>query len=60
LTPNVIQKPAVSKTVKFSTPAPVPTEASRNKWKSKEEIEQDMIVERVVKGLPDLSYMLKR
>lgn len=46
------------KTVTFSTPA-VLSASSRNQ-KSKEEVEQDRIVQSVVKGLPDLSYMLRR
>lgn len=50
-------KSAVPKNVKFNEPSPV---ASKNKWKSKDEIEQDVTVQRVVKGLPDLSYMLRR
>jgi len=46
------------KSVTFSTPAvtPIPVRSQ----KSREEVEQDRIVQSVVKGLPDLSYMLRK
>lgn len=61
-TPAVTPKTSVPKSpapknVKFNDPSPV---VGNSKWKSKEEIEQDAIVQKVVKGLPDLSYMLRR
>jgi hypothetical protein len=46
------------KSVTFSTPA-VTSTPPRNQ-KSREELEQDRIVQSVVKGLPDLSYMLRK
>jgi len=56
--PSLLPKSTPLKAVSFAntraTPAPPGTR------KSKEEIEQDRIVQSVIKGLPDLSYMLKR
>jgi hypothetical protein len=46
------------KSVTFSPPAATPI--PRRNQKSREEIEQDGIVQKVVQGLPDLSYMLRR
>jgi hypothetical protein len=46
------------KSVTFSTPAV--TSIPPRSQKSREEIEQDRIVQSVVKGLPDLSYMLRK
>jgi len=53
-TPRVTGPP---KSVNFNNPLPV---ASRRDQKSREEMEQDRIVQNVVKGLPDLSYMLRK
>jgi hypothetical protein len=50
-------KPA-SKSVSFGSPFPEPLR--RNGGKSRQEIEQDRIVADIIKGLPDLSYMLRR
>ncbi|KAH9215828.1 hypothetical protein DL95DRAFT_388141 [Leptodontidium sp. 2 PMI_412] len=50
-------KSAGSKSVKFDTPPPA---APRKNQKSREELEHDRIVQSVVKGLPDLSYMLRK
>ncbi|KAI6709706.1 hypothetical protein JHW43_007779 [Diplocarpon mali] len=63
-TPAPVQKPiqiptpnAVPKIYKFGTPAPVPP---LDKQRPREESEQDLILQAVVKGLPDLSYMLRK
>ena len=53
-TPRVTEP---SKSVKFNNPLPV---ASRRDQKPRDEMEQDRIVKSVVKGLPDLSYMLRK
>jgi len=50
-------KPA-SKSVSFGGSFPEPLR--RNGGKSRQEIEQDRIVADIIKGLPDLSYMLRR
>lgn len=47
------------KSVSFSTP-PIAGPKTKSTSKSKEEIEQDRIVQSVVRNLPDLSYMLRR
>ncbi|KAN0099494.1 hypothetical protein V8E51_013269 [Hyaloscypha variabilis] len=52
-----VSKP-MPKSVTFSTPAV--TSIPPRSQKSREEIEQDRIVQSVVKGLPDLSYMLRK
>jgi hypothetical protein len=57
-TQKVASKVVPPKSVKFSNSPP--RQAKKISSKSKEEIEQDAIVQSVVKGLPDLSYMLKR
>ncbi|KAL2062661.1 hypothetical protein VTL71DRAFT_5733 [Oculimacula yallundae] len=50
-----ISKAAESRSVKVN-PSPPP----RRNQKSKEELEQEKIVQTVVRGLPDLSYMLRK
>ncbi|KAB8303629.1 hypothetical protein EYC80_005025 [Monilinia laxa] len=64
--PQSFPAPPKPKTVTFSTPSPkhtttplAPAYTSRNS-KSKFEMEQDEIVKKIVSGLPDLGYMLKR
>ncbi|PVH79605.1 hypothetical protein DL98DRAFT_516029 [Cadophora sp. DSE1049] len=58
--PVPIPTPRVTgpKSVKFNTSHP--SSPRRDDQKSREELEQDRIVQRVVKGLPDLSYMLRK
>jgi hypothetical protein len=56
--PNVPIPKSMPKSVTFSTPAV--TSIPPQNPKSREEIEQDRIVQSVVKGLPDLSYMLRK
>ncbi|CZT43207.1 uncharacterized protein RSE6_03206 [Rhynchosporium secalis] len=53
---SLISKAAGPAMVKVHAPPPAP---ARNQ-KLKEEVEQDRIVQSVVKGLPDLSYMLRK
>jgi len=53
-----IPKSIPPRSVTFSTPA-VASIPPQNQ-KSREELEQDRIVQSVVKGLPDLSYMLRK
>jgi hypothetical protein len=48
-----------AKSVSFGTPTSA-TSLPRREQRSREEIEQDRIVQSVVKSLPDLSYMLKK
>ncbi|KAG4439114.1 hypothetical protein IFR05_005401 [Cadophora sp. M221] len=55
--PLPASKVAGSKSVKFDTPPPA---APRRNHKSREELEHDRVVQSVVKGLPDLSYMLRK
>jgi hypothetical protein len=56
--PVPLPKAIPTKTVSFaSTRVSAPLPGTRQ---SKEEMEQDRIVQSVVKGLPDLSYMLRR
>ncbi|TGO69980.1 hypothetical protein BOTNAR_0005g00620 [Botryotinia narcissicola] len=64
--PQSYPAPPKPKTVTFSTPSPkstpsppVPTYASHDS-KTKFEMEQDEIVKRIVGGLPNLGYMLRR
>ncbi|KAF5876145.1 putative glucan 4-alpha-glucosidase protein [Botrytis fragariae] len=64
--PQSYPAPPKPKTVTFSTPSPksilsppVPTYANHDS-KTKFEMEQDEIVKRIVGGLPNLGYMLKR
>jgi hypothetical protein len=52
-------KPMPAKSVSFGTPTST-TSLPRHEQRSREEIEQDRIVQSVVKSLPDLSYMLRR
>jgi hypothetical protein len=40
--------------------APAATSIPQRNQKSREEIERDRIVQSIIKGLPDLSYMLRR
>jgi hypothetical protein len=56
--PKITPNTTGPKTVSFGAPAP--TNTSKTAWKSKDEIEQESIVQSIVKGLPDLSYMLRR
>jgi len=58
VTPALVTTTMPPKTVTFSTPSI--TSFPRRGPKSREEIEQDRIVQSVIKGLPDLSYMLRR
>lgn len=55
--PTRKQPQPTTKSVKFS-PSPLPP--VRSNGRSREEVEQDRIVQTVVKSLPDLSYMLRR
>ncbi|QSZ34009.1 hypothetical protein DSL72_005589 [Monilinia vaccinii-corymbosi] len=66
--PQSFPAPPKPKSVTFSTPSPQPTpkppahfhtHTSRGS-KSKFEMEQDEIVKKIVGGLPDLGYMLRR
>ncbi|RAL61699.1 hypothetical protein DID88_002767 [Monilinia fructigena] len=64
--PQSFPAPPKPKTVTFSAPSPkhtttplAPAYTIRNS-KSKFEMEQDDIVKKIVSGLPDLGYMLKR
>ncbi|KAF7927820.1 hypothetical protein BELL_0795g00010 [Botrytis elliptica] len=64
--PQSYPAPPKPKTVTFSTPSskstpspPVPTYTSHDS-KTKFEMEQDEIVKRIVGGLPNLGYMLRR
>jgi hypothetical protein len=55
----VASKPkVVAKSVAFQPLAPGPQ--ARGNGKTKKEIEEDKIVASIIKGLPDLSYMLQR
>lgn len=56
--PTPTPEPIPSKSVAFNTPtlSSIPPRSQ----KSREEVEQDRIVQSVVNGLPDLSYMLRR
>ena len=55
----VASKPkAAAKSVAFQPLAPGPQ--ARGNGKTKKEIEEDKIVVSIIKGLPDLSYMLRR
>jgi hypothetical protein len=56
--PSPLPKSTPLKTVSFANTRASP--ASPATRKLKEEIEQDRIVQSVIKGLPDLSYMLRR
>jgi hypothetical protein len=53
-----VPKAAPAKTANFGSPIQVPPSGWNHK--SREDLEQDKIVQSVVKGLPDLSYMLRR
>ncbi|KAE8447873.1 hypothetical protein EG329_010102 [Mollisiaceae sp. DMI_Dod_QoI] len=55
--PSLVTPKVISKSVSFS---PSPLAPPRSDRKSREEIEQDRVVQSVVKSLPDLSYMLRR
>ncbi|KAH7323866.1 hypothetical protein BKA65DRAFT_511614 [Rhexocercosporidium sp. MPI-PUGE-AT-0058] len=55
--PLPVSKAPGPKSVKFNTPSPA---SPRRNRKSREELEHDRIVQNVVKGLPDLSYMFKK
>jgi hypothetical protein len=56
---SIPPKSTPPKSVAFAT-KPIPPPAQRGNGKSKSEIEQDRIVAGIVKGLPDLSYMLRK
>ncbi|KAF7872193.1 hypothetical protein EAF04_003118 [Stromatinia cepivora] len=64
--PQSYPAPPKPKTVTFSTPSPTSTHSlpppvyTGHGSKTKSEMEQDEIVKRIVGGLPDLSYMLRR
>ncbi|KAJ8071171.1 hypothetical protein OCU04_001510 [Sclerotinia nivalis] len=64
--PQSYPAPPRPKTVAFSTPSPTSTRSlpppvyTGHGSKTKSEIEQDEIVKRIVGGLPDLGYMLRR
>ncbi|PBP23405.1 hypothetical protein BUE80_DR005953 [Diplocarpon rosae] len=47
----------IPKVARFSTPTPAPLQGNQ---RSREDWEQDQLVQAVVKGLPDLSYMLRK
>ncbi|KAK0117853.1 hypothetical protein ONS95_012174 [Cadophora gregata] len=57
LVPILMSTATGPKSVKFNTPLP---SSPRRDHKSREELEQDRMVQKVVKGLPDLSYMLRK
>ncbi|KAH7371852.1 hypothetical protein BKA64DRAFT_689627 [Cadophora sp. MPI-SDFR-AT-0126] len=55
--PKPTQRTIGPKSVKFNAPI---RHSTRGDQKSRDELEQDRIVQSVVKGLPDLSYMLRK
>lgn len=55
--PSLVNKVTTPKASELGNPLPIATQGSQ---RSREEIEQDRVVEAVVKGLPNLSYMLRK
>lgn len=53
------RRPSV-KSVSFESTRAVPPQRRSGSGKTREEMEQDKVVRRIIKGLPDLSYMLRR
>jgi hypothetical protein len=55
---SFFDSPALSKPTPAAPTSPVPVKQSQGS--SREQVEQDRVVESIVQNLPDLSYMLRR